>query len=143
MKIVRWAAHINNHIWWYMTIYDDILSLSYMIIIHTHLFLRIAPPLVIVEDCFEKLFLKNILFEDGMETCRVLNLFKRKAERFWVDWHFQRKVETFRMLEGPPRLSLSLPPDSRRKFTFCKNKKCNIFWSWECWSSYCRMLNRE
>ena len=44
-----------------------------------------------------------------METCRVLNLFKRKAERFWVDWHFQRKVETFRMLEGPPRLSLSLP----------------------------------
>ena len=92
-----------------MTIYDDILSLSYMIIIHTHLFLRIAPPLVIVEDCFEKLFLKNILFEDGMETCRVLNLFKRKAERFWVDWHFQRKVETFRMLEGPPRLSLSLP----------------------------------
>ena len=112
-----------------------------MIIIHTHLFLRIAPPLVIVEDCFEKLFLKNLLFEDGMETCRVLNLFKRKAERFWVDWHFQRKVETFRMLEGPPRLSLS--PDSRRKFTFCKNKKCNIFWSWECWSSYCRMLNRE
>ena len=108
-----------------MTIYDDILSLSYMIIIHTHLFLRIAPPLVIVEDCFEKLFLKNILFEDGMETCRVLNLFKRKAERFWVDWHFQRKVETFRMLEGPPRLSLS--PDSRRKFTFCKNKKSATF----------------
>jgi len=53
-----------------------------MIIIDTYFLYRIAPPLVIVEDCFEKLFLKNILFEDGMETCRVLNLFKRKAERF-------------------------------------------------------------
>ena len=58
------------------------LTLGSVVPLAMFFFYRIAPPLVIVEDCFEKLFLKNILFEDGMETCRVLNLFKRKAERF-------------------------------------------------------------
>ena len=89
-------------------------------------------------------FLKTFFSKMGWKLVECWIFSKEKLKGFESIDIFNEKLklsECSRGLQGS--LSLSLSPDSRRKFTFCKNKKCKIFWSWKCWSNYCRMRNVE